>query len=104
MKGELPLPYCCGNVTAQYLMCSSTTGCSQSMYLYECVGTGDIGANKVTVYCCGVPNDSLTYAGPCMLAGPNQPASASGPSRTRPVYVLDCSGKYILVNLRVSEG
>jgi len=51
VKGELPLPYCCGNVTAQYLMCSSTTGCSQSMYLYECVGTGDIGANKVTEYC-----------------------------------------------------
>lgn len=93
---------CCVSIKVNTVTCVKGT-CKTTITWNKCIAGGVYAVDYATLYCCGVQFSSAVRIDECLIAGPTQSASITSSSRTRTFYLLDCSGKYVLVNVPMPE-
>ncbi len=93
---------CCSQFTKNEWTCTAPA-CSQTVYYYTCDSYGYFAYDIGYVSCCNsdLPSDYLT--GYCVAPAPARAAREPGTSLTTTYYVMNCSHKYVLVELAAPQ-
>jgi hypothetical protein len=94
--------YCCHQINWTQYHCQAS-GCDQYIYVHSCDGGwGANGASWGYQSCCTQPILDVQPSGLCMAPQGVRTASLSPSRIAEPIYILDCSGRYVFVTTPVS--